>query len=108
MAAMKFPIKKAGERVKWEPLFVATHTPPEPRLDAQLFGLKVILTVTQPEDTMDKYAVVVDDNKEPREKTAADKSCPRCGRALDPASSVPRCPNCGTAPFEKERRRRDG
>lgn len=58
--------------------------------------------------TMDKFAVVLDDEKI---KTASiEKKCPECGRELplaqfkDNPSNVSRawyCTNCGTRPFEK-------
>lgn len=48
---------------------------------------------------MEKYGVEVDkrDNK-----VAGDgRRCPRCRTPLDPQSNVPRCPQCGTEPFEE-------
>jgi uncharacterized Zn finger protein (UPF0148 family) len=49
---------------------------------------------------MDKYAVVLDDEKT---KTAGtDNTCPKCGRTVEHMNDgFPHCPNCGTAPFEK-------
>ena len=47
---------------------------------------------------MDKYAVVIDEEKT---KTAATtKTCPECGHPTDKATPN-YCVNCGTRPFEK-------
>lgn len=47
---------------------------------------------------MDKYAVVLDPEKE---KTAAEgKTCPKCGRQI--TEDPPKCDHCGTEPFEKK------
>ena len=54
---------------------------------------------------MDKYGVVTKDDD--LTKTAAKKgTCPQCGADLDPKANVPKCPKCGTAPFES--RKEDG
>lgn len=47
---------------------------------------------------MEKYAVVLDDDKS---KTAgAGSSCPDCGIKLE-QTNPPKCSKCGTKPFEK-------
>lgn len=51
---------------------------------------------------MEKYGVKVDETKQ---KTAStQKTCPACGSQLVPegTTNVPKCPKCGTRPFEKE------
>jgi transposase len=35
------------------------------------------------------------------EKKAA-KNCPKCGSKLEKHGAIVKCPECGTAPFEKE------
>ena len=51
------------------------------------------------ERDMEKLGVVLDDEKS---KTAsAGKGCPSCGSQLE-KSDYPKCPRCGTAPFEKK------
>lgn len=58
---------------------------------------------------MEKYAVVIDDEKT---KTAStDNTCPKCGTRVGVQTLkqtftrtgpfIPHCPNCGTEPFEK-------
>lgn len=48
---------------------------------------------------MDKYAVVLDDEKT---KTAGTvKNCPKCGRLIEHIENKPWCPTCGFEPFEK-------
>lgn len=55
------------------------------------------------EEHMDKYAVQTDQDKIKMATAGADQDlCPKCERALDTTSNVPRCPNCGTEPFEKK------
>lgn len=54
---------------------------------------------------MDKYSVVLDDEKTKTSSTT--QVCPKCGRKLithPPATTVeiPYCDNCGTEPFEKQ------
>jgi len=50
--------------------------------------------------TMEKYGVQIDEKKE---KTAGTKkTCPKCGAVLD-SVFPPKCPACGTEPFEKKR-----
>lgn len=48
---------------------------------------------------MEKYGVWTESG---HEKTAGTKSCPRCGSRNITMGSVPRCSNCGTAPWEKK------
>jgi rubrerythrin len=33
-------------------------------------------------------------------KTGAADVCPRCGKPVDRSGNVPKCPQCGTEPFE--------
>lgn len=48
---------------------------------------------------MEKYGVEQDQSTG---KTAAKAgTCPQCGQQLDADSAVPKCPKCGTKPFEK-------
>ncbi len=52
---------------------------------------------------MEKYAVVIDDEKT---KTAStENKCPKCGKDLSDqirkSNIAWYCPNCGTEPFEK-------
>jgi len=49
---------------------------------------------------IEKYGVVIDPQE--GEKTAADHGvCPACGSKLQEDSNVPKCPKCGTSPFER-------
>jgi len=50
---------------------------------------------------MEKLGVETDE-KLTKEASGDKKLCPRCGSPLLPAteSNVPRCPDCGTEPFE--------
>lgn len=49
---------------------------------------------------MEKYAVEID--KSENTKTASGVwYCRNCGRRVDPEANVPKCPFCGTEPFEK-------
>jgi hypothetical protein len=48
--------------------------------------------------TMNKYAVVLDDNKSLQARLSGE--CPDCKSKLDSATP-PHCPKCGSAPFEK-------
>ncbi len=51
---------------------------------------------------MDKYGVDTG-KKDPKVKEAAEQGkCPECGAPLDRESNVPRCPEHGVRPFEKE------
>lgn len=49
---------------------------------------------------MDKYGVKTDEPK----KTSNNK-CPDCGATAEQHGRVLRCPACGTAPFEKQRKK---
>ena len=51
---------------------------------------------------MDKLGVETDESITKEASGDPRKGCPRCGRKLLPSeqSNVPRCPNCGTEPFE--------
>jgi predicted RNA-binding Zn-ribbon protein involved in translation (DUF1610 family) len=56
---------------------------------------------------MDKYAVVIDDEKV--KTSSIERRCPKCGKDLSDQPNghggdfIPPfyCPNCGTEPFEK-------
>jgi len=51
---------------------------------------------------MDKYAVVVDDDAKEKKASEGGSTCPRCGSLLEfPEANVPKCPKCGTSPFER-------
>ena len=51
---------------------------------------------------MEKYGVVTGRTDQ---KTASPLDrCPLCGSALDPTSSVPKCPVHGTEPFEEQKK----
>ena len=49
---------------------------------------------------MEKYGVWTREEK--HIKTAGPKSCPRCGTQKVTYGTVPKCSNCGTAPWEKK------
>jgi len=50
--------------------------------------------------TMDKYAVVLDDEKEKQaERDKGSGKCPECGKPLDEGGA---CPDHGTEPMEKK------
>lgn len=48
---------------------------------------------------MDKLGVQVDESLTKTASTG--KKCPRCGAEVSLHGTVPQCPKCGTAPFEK-------
>ncbi len=53
---------------------------------------------------MEKYAVEIKQDQD-NEKTATWKrivvgNCSKCGTMLEATSNVPKCPNCGTNPWE--------
>lgn len=50
---------------------------------------------------MDKYAVDETVNQQAMEKAAA-QGCPNCGAKCERHGNTLICPNCGTAPFEKQ------
>lgn len=56
---------------------------------------------------MEKYGVQLDSEsvKVSEDLTVAAK-CGACGSALEPISNVPKCPRCGTKPFESPGSRR--
>jgi len=83
----------SGERVKL-PKFGSFYR-------ADLKSRRVVRFKQSRERNMEKLGVVIDDEKS---KTAsAAKGCPRCGSKLE-QSDYPKCPRCGTAPFEKKDR----
>ncbi len=52
---------------------------------------------------MEKFGV--DTEEEPKTGAAGSSVrpvCPDCGATLEQASNVPKCPKCGTKPFEKD------
>lgn len=51
---------------------------------------------------MEKFGVDTDGETAKEASGTPRKTCPRCGGPLLPAddSNVPRCPDCGTEPFE--------
>jgi ribosomal protein L37AE/L43A len=53
---------------------------------------------------MDKYAVVLDDEKTKTAGDADHSTCPICGGRVTQGSeeAIPFCDNCGTKPFEKK------
>lgn len=81
----------SGERVKL-PKFGSFYR-------ADLKNRQVVRFKQTRERKMEKLGVVIDDEKS---KTAsAGKGCPSCGSQLE-KSDYPKCPRCGTAPFEKK------
>jgi hypothetical protein len=54
---------------------------------------------------MEKYAVVTGKDRD-GEKTASvgpsTRYCPTCGVPLVKGANVPKCPKCGTKPFERK------
>ena len=56
---------------------------------------------------MDKYSV---NTERDMTKHGSEGECPSCGSALNQQSNPPKCPKCGTEPFETglERRNQDG
>lgn len=81
---------KGGERVKF-PSFGSFYV-------AQLTNRKVI-RFKESRTAMEKLGVEVDDEK--TKTSSKTKGCPVCGRELVADSSVPKCPEHGTKPFEK-------
>lgn len=53
-----------------------------------------------PEGGMDKYGVVLDDEK--IKSAAVGQKCPKCGRESEELEGKPWCPGCGFEPFEKK------
>jgi ribosomal protein S27AE len=53
---------------------------------------------------MEKYAVVLDDEKTKTAEKDNSNKCPKCGKELhfDPHRNAPWCADCGTEPFEKK------
>jgi len=53
---------------------------------------------------MEKLGVDVDTTLSKEASGEARTTCPKCGKALLPVdeNNVPRCPDCGTAPFEEK------
>lgn len=50
---------------------------------------------------MEKYGV---EQEQSTDKTAAKVgTCPSCGQQLEASSAVPKCPKCGTKPFEQKK-----
>ncbi len=49
---------------------------------------------------MEKYAVMLDQEKVKTADTLSQARCPSCGSSV--SSSFPHCSNCGTKPFEKQ------
>lgn len=49
---------------------------------------------------MDKYGVTIEEDSDKTKTAAATQHCPDCGAELE-KGGVPKCPNCGTRPFEK-------
>lgn len=52
---------------------------------------------------MEKLGVKTDEQLSKEASGEARKACPRCGSSLLPQdeTNVPRCPKCGTEPFEE-------
>lgn len=61
----------------------------------------VRIGATQSEDEMEKYGVGIEEQDDGKVAATHDR-CPRCGSNLDKDSAVPKCPKCGTEPFEKD------
>lgn len=49
---------------------------------------------------MDKYGVDTTDTTKVSEDLTASPHCGACGSRLESSSNVPKCPRCGTKPFE--------
>lgn len=49
---------------------------------------------------MEKNAVLGNKKFDKTAELGKDVKCPTCGRICDNDSSLPKCPKCGTAPFE--------
>jgi len=51
---------------------------------------------------MEKYAVEIEQEqiKTSEEKVKVQQRCAACGAPLETTSNVPKCPRCGTEPFE--------
>ncbi len=51
---------------------------------------------------MEKYGVDLDPEqaKVAEERVRVEPKCSTCGRPLDTAANVPKCPSCGTEPYE--------
>lgn len=50
---------------------------------------------------MEKLGVAVEpEANEKRANSGGLYICPNCGRRVDPNTNVPKCPFCGTEPFE--------
>lgn len=43
---------------------------------------------------------VVEDNEDAVKTATSERRCPDCGEKLDANANVPKCPRCGTKPFE--------
>lgn len=55
-------------------------------------------------DRMEKYAVDEEVDQEALEKSASE-GCPDCGRTVEKHGKTLICPACGSAPFEKKKKR---
>ena len=53
---------------------------------------------------MEKYAVEVDKEQTKTATKGGIWYCTSCGTRVDPNSNVPKCPSCGTEPFEKKKK----
>lgn len=49
---------------------------------------------------MDKYGVDTTDTTKVSEDLTVTPCCRDCGSKLETSSNVPKCPRCGTKPFE--------
>lgn len=50
---------------------------------------------------MDKYGVDTTDTTKVSEDLTITACCRTCGSELEKSSNVPKCPRCGTKPFER-------
>lgn len=55
---------------------------------------------------MEKYGVDVTDTAKVSEDLTVTPRCGACGSRLESSSNVPKCPRCGTQPFESPPMRR--
>ncbi len=50
---------------------------------------------------MEKYGVDLDpEQTKVSEEISVQRKCARCGSPLEASANVPKCPKCGTEPFE--------
>jgi len=52
--------------------------------------------------SMDKYAVATDEEKTKTAHLLHKDLCPNCEQPLEEESAIPKCPKCGTEPFERK------